>query len=114
MSLDGLGISHSTNKHRVLLDAWSAKRVVRAARCQDQVVIGECKLPIAREVVESGPASASLLLEVDVLHASLDISNLPPLVADRGFDKTAARQQSRLFHTKARLMPEGLFAYLKS
>lgn len=92
MGLNGLGVSYSTNKHGVFLHAWCTKSVVRAARCQDQVIIGKRELSVVRKVVKSGPASAGFLLEVNVFNTGLDVSDFPSLMADRRFDKTAARQ----------------------
>jgi len=100
MGLNGLGISYSTNKHGVFLHPWRTKSVVRAARCQDQIIISKGELSIVRKVVKSGSASANPLVEVNVFNTGLDVSDFPSLMADRRFDETAASQLSLVLDQK--------------
>lgn len=78
------------------------------------MIIGKGELSIVRKVVKSGPASASLLLEVNVFNTGLDVSDFPSLMADRRFDQTAVRQLSLVFDQKISMTAGRWVAYLKS
>lgn len=87
MGLDRLGVPRVAHEHGMLRYARRAKRIIGAARRQNQVVVREVELlrRLLGHVVERRRTFAGLGLEVDTLDASLHIPYIFRLLADGGF-----------------------------